>query len=279
MTNVFIPLARTPNLQSRVPVIERELLLAQFLGKDRTWVLAHPNEPLTPPQRDLFARLVQRLAQGVPLSYLTKVKEFYGRPFTIGPGVLVPRPETEHLIEEALNIIPERSTMTVADIGTGSGCIAVTLALERPNIRVIATDTSKRALHIARLNAQRHNVFHSIGFLRGNLLAPLLRRHLVPDLLVANLPYATPEEYLAVRAEPTSAIVGGDDGMTVFRAFFQQLRRSEITPRLVLEVDPRRTDNVITLAQTALPKAAISIQHDLAGRKRVVVVTPTASRD
>lgn len=265
--------------ETSLPPPERELLTAHVLGKNRAWVLAHPEHSLTPRQSRALNRLLRRRGAGEPLAYLTRTKEFYGRSFTVGRGVLVPRPETEHLIEAALKIIPERSTMTVADIGTGSGCIAITLAMERPNIRLIATDRSSHALHFAKVNAKRYHLLQRIRFRTGHLLTPLRNDRLIPDLIVANLPYATPEEYRAVRAEPKSAIVGGRDGLAVFRKFFRQLQTAGMTPTLILEIDPRRAPDVIALAHMTFWRATLTIQRDLAGWPRVVIMTPAAYRD
>ena len=149
-----------------------ELLLMHVLQCDRTWLYAHPEHELRPAQSAAYAQLVERRSKGVPTQYLTGRQEFWGLEFEVGPGVLIPRPETEHVIEVALERLGARrmEPLRIADVGTGSGCIAVALAREFPQAHVIATDISAAALGYARRNAARHGVAGRIQFLQANLL-------------------------------------------------------------------------------------------------------------
>lgn len=254
---------------------ERRLLTAHVIHADVAFVMAHPNVRLTPSQHARLDRLLRERARGVPIAYLVGMKEFYGRAFSVRPGVLVPRPETEHSIDAALALLSPDSSATVIDVGTGSGCIGITIALERPQVRVFATDRSRTAIAVARTNARHFAVAKRYSVIEGDLLVPLHRRRIRPTLIVANLPYATPREYHAVRTEPRIAIVGGADGMTLFKRFFTQLQRFGYRVPLILEIDPRRTRQTIRLIRTSDRHATISVLKDLAGRNRVLVVRPS----
>ena len=254
----------------------RELLLltAHVVHKDRSWTIAHPEHRLTASQKRRLRALVLRRRAGEPIAYLTGEMEFYGHPFQVGNGILVPRPESELLVDEALRLCPPSTHGAIADIGTGSGCLAISIALARPSLRVYATDSSPIALSYARRNARRLLDPHRIEFFRGDLLAPLLSRGIEPICIVANLPYATPKEYRNVHAEPRAAIVGGHDGMLVYRRFFAQLKQSGLQVPVVIEIDPRRLSSVKKLARSAYPRCAISMQKDLAGFPRMLTIIP-----
>ncbi len=253
---------------------EDELLRSIALGRDRTWILAHPEVSLTRRQTACLRQLRRRRASGVPIAYLRGDQDFYGRPFAVGRGVLVPRPETEHLVDAALAVLPTGSSALVADIGTGSGCIAITLALARPRLNIVATDQSATALRYARRNARRHRVGRQCRFFRGHFVAPILHRGLEPELIVANLPYATPQEYIPVRSEPRAAIVGGRDGLATYRRFFRQVAATGWSAPMILEVDPRRWRRVRSVAAIEFPGMRWSISNDLAGRPRILTVRP-----
>ena len=287
-------------MDKSVSPIDRERLLAHVLRKPREWVLAHPDAHLRPAHRRRFASLLRRRAAGEPLAYLLGEQWFYGRPFAVNHSVLIPRPETELMIELALIRIRELTAyslqLTALDIGTGSGCIAVTLAAEFPRAAVIATDSSSDALRVARANARRHAVASRITFLRGDLLKPLLNKRrsglLRPDrsvgarndttlLVLANLPYLTTSEWRAlprsIRAhEPRAALDGGPDGLAAFRQLLTQLRNafqiSDFRFQMLLEIDPRRKRALVALIRKHLPNWEASWHRDLAGRYRVLSI-------
>ncbi len=224
--------------------LDAELLLAHLLGKNRTWLLMNAEQPLAPVQERQWEGLRARRAAGEPVAYIVGEKEFYGRPFTVTPDVLIPRPATEGLVDLALEFLGaphddvrpldhqivgvakpllESDVTMVADVGTGSGCIAVTLALLAPSLRIIATDISKEALRIAIHNAERHGVAERITFLHGSGLEPLmgLDEHFV---VVSNPPYI-PQHHQLMRDvagfEPHAALFGGEDGAQVLRSLVE----------------------------------------------------------
>lgn len=249
-------------VESRLPRLEAETLLAALLGKERTWVLAHDDQALSSDQESRWNAWIARRSSseaqsegGEPVAYIVGEREFYGRMFHVTPAVLIPRPSTEELVRSALAFLdhprdalreadagivvvskvlrPENisshdvsAAWTIVDVGTGSGCIAITLSLERPEISVIATDLSGDALAIARENAQRHGVTDRIRFLKGDCLRPV-EDLTQPFLLVSNPPYIPTERVLAREVadfEPRGALFAGRDGMTVLRAILRQAR-------------------------------------------------------
>lgn len=249
-----------------VDVRDAEILLAMALNQDRTWVLAHPEAPVDPKTAHRVTGWLLRRARGEPLAYLTGQQEFFGLRFVVSPAVLIPRPETERLVEEVLRRIPKTATWTVADLGTGSGCIAVSLAVHRPNLRLVAVDRSARALASARVNARAHAVTRRIRFIRGNLALPLARRR--TDAVVANLPYLPRGP--RPRHEPTVAVDGGPDGLRHFRTLFAQIRRRRTRPKFVaLEIDPRILRGLRKLVPSGY---RVNVLTDRSGRDRVLIL-------
>ena len=257
--------------------LEAEVLLRYVLGLDRAAFLARQHEFLpshTVPRLD--ALLDRRLARE-PLAYITGERSFFGLDFVVDQRVLVPRPETEGLVERAIQIAsraPGRQ-VRVADVGTGSGCIAVALALRLPAARVVATDCSLDALAVARLNAQRHGVEDRIDFVHCDLLRGVRERL---DIIVANPPYIASDEIgrLApeiARFEPQQALDGGADGLAVIRRLFQQAP-PHLTDRgsIVLEIGSGQGESILALAHEALTAARVTIENDLAGLERYVTV-------
>lgn len=197
--------------------VDARVLACHLLGASRAWLIANPMHVLTESQDAQFDSLVARRAMGVPVAYLTGTREFWGREFAVGPAVLIPRPETETLVEAALARLP--ASGAALDLGTGSGAIAVTLACERPGAAVCAVDASEEALALARANAGRHGA--KVEFLHGGWYAPVAGRRF--DLVVANPPYvAGGDRHLAegdLRFEPRVALTDGSrDGLDSLRA-------------------------------------------------------------
>lgn len=205
------------------PRLDAELLLAHVLGKTRAWLWAHPDEMLTEEAELSFHRLLERRLRREPLPYLLGEWEFYGRDFTVSADVLIPRPETELLVEAVLIWLRAHGAGRIADIGAGSGAIAVTLAAEMPALQVIAVDLSPQALAMTRRNALRHGVGEHITLLEGDLLQPIFTAHLSPlAAIVANLPYIAEEEYPALMPEvreyePALALLAGEQGLALIR--------------------------------------------------------------
>jgi release factor glutamine methyltransferase len=198
-----------------IPRSERRLLLGHVLQKTHAFMAAHPEVELIATQQNLFESLVKRREAGEPIAYLLGEKEFYGRMFSVSPAVLIPRPETEILVDWVREKFSAQSTMEILDLGSGSGALAITLAAEYPHSKVMAVDISPEALDVARSNAQGLlNAPGQVKFLQGSWFAPLSGRF---DLIVSNPPYvASHDHHLTqgdVRFEPTTALVGGQDGL------------------------------------------------------------------
>jgi len=254
------------------PQVEAELLLVHVLAQPRTYLWAHPEALLTPQQVADYAARVQRRAAGEPLPYITGQIEFFGLTFAVTSDVLIPRPETETLVETALDWSKAHPDAVAVDVGTGSGCIAVALAVHALSLRLYATDISPAALPVARANAERHNVAERITFLEGDLLTPLPEP---VNLIVSNPPYVTEEEWaalpLSVQQEPRTALVSGADGLDAIRRLLQQAR-SRLRPGglLLVEIGERQGEAAQALAQAAFPKADVSILPDLARKDRIL---------
>ncbi|MDE2750156.1 MAG: peptide chain release factor N(5)-glutamine methyltransferase [Chloroflexota bacterium] len=203
--------------------LDAQTLLAHVLGVDRAFLFAHADDRLTETQAAAFRSALERRAAGEPIAYITGRKGFYDLDLLVSPAALIPRPETELLLEEALRLSEERPAISVADIGTGSGALAVTFARQRPAATVFATEICGEALAIARGNAQRSGV--TMNAFQGDLAAPLIERGIRVDLLMANLPYIAADELdaLAVsRFEPRLALDGGPDGLLLIRRLLSQ---------------------------------------------------------
>jgi release factor glutamine methyltransferase len=202
--------------------LDAELLVMHVCGLSRTELLTRDRQPLTTEQEVALGELLARRRQGEPIAYLTGRREFWSLDLAVSPATLVPRPETELLVERALARIPPDAAWSVADLGTGSGAIALAIARERPRCRVVATDNSSAALAIARANAARLNL--AVDFRLGDWLAPLAGE--TYDLLVSNPPYvASGDPHLAVlRHEPVSALAAGPDGLDAIRAIVSAAR-------------------------------------------------------
>ncbi|HXY21197.1 MAG TPA: peptide chain release factor N(5)-glutamine methyltransferase [Burkholderiaceae bacterium] len=197
-----------------LPPQQARALLAHALGISRERLIAHPEYPIDEFAGARFARLVRERARGMPMAYLLGVKEFYGHLMSVTPAVLIPRPETELLVQTALRLLHGRERATVLELGTGSGCIAIAMALERPDLRIIASDRSTAALRIAKENCIRLGA--NLQLLAGHWYAPLQGRF---DLIVSNPPYirATDEHLLQLGFEPRAALTDESDGLTALR--------------------------------------------------------------
>lgn len=210
-------IATALGLEKREARLEARVLSACAWNVAPAWLIAHATDPLDTSARTRFEALLVRRLAGEPVAYLTGRREFYGRTFEVGPAVLIPRPETEHLVELALERLPPGEAASVLDLGTGSGCIAITLALEQPLARVTAVDRSSAALAVARRNADILNA--TVEFLDSDWFAALGGRRF--DLIVANPPYvASGDPHLSqgdLRFEPAAALAAGADGLADLR--------------------------------------------------------------
>ena len=281
------------HLPGATPTLDAQVLLAHVLGKSRSWVLAHPEAQLTPQQESALETAIGQLQNGTPLPYILGEWEFFGLDFDVTPDVLIPRPETELLIETALAWLrahPEH-VYNFLDVGTGSGCIAVTLAIHVPRARIVATDISSAALAVAFGNAVKHGVEERIDFIQADLLpqtvdggpwtanADLSTVHgllSTVNVLTANLPYIPTETLVDLDVythEPTVALDGGPDGLALIQRLLALIAGEMIEGSLVLlEIENRQGAAVKALARAAFPAADIRIKKDLAGHDRLVVI-------
>jgi len=251
------------------PALDADLLLAQALGVPKEALVAHPEVELTAAEHDRLHALVARREQGVPVAYLRGVKEFYGMRFAVDPRVLVPRPETEALVDAVRAHVHGRA-LTVVDLGTGSGAIAVALAASEPGLRVIATDVSADALAVARANAEAHGV--RIDFREGDLLAPVTEP---VDVVAANLPYLRERDLdrlagdrTSLAFEPRVATFAGPDGLALVRRAAADLERV-LAPdgAAFFECDPPQVAPIVALLA---PLGTVDALKDLAGLDRVI---------
>lgn len=255
--------------------LDAPLLLAHVLGCERAALLAHPQRPLTPAQSAAFRALVERRANGVPVAYLTGERAFFDLTLIVTPDVLIPRPETEHLVERALAWARGREgALRIADVGTGGGAIAVTLARHLPAARVWALDVSREALGVARRNAARYDLTGRVHCVQADLLGPLLGARGAFDLIAANLPYVPTSALEALpvtRHEPRLALDGGPDGLAVIRRLLAQVPRVLTADGLLLlEIEATQGERAAALAAEALPGARVTVHADYAGHDRVV---------
>jgi release factor glutamine methyltransferase len=264
-----------------------ELLLMHALGRDRTWLYTHPEAVLEPAGSEKYFALIARRAAGEPTQYLTGKQEFWGLEFEVTPAVLIPRPETEHVMEVALARLGprglkihmdtglSRERLRVADVGTGSGCLAISLAYELPHAEVFATDISAPALEVARRNATRHALADRIHFLQSDLLEALRRDSHSFDLIVSNPPYVGRDEAAELQREvrdhePDAALFAGPTGVEIYARLIEEagelLRPGGM---LVLELGYNSAEHVRAILAEQKCWANVSFTNDLAGISRV----------
>lgn len=257
------------------PDIDAELLLrhAANLSKDQLYV--QYNRKLTDKETHLLYSLIQRRLKGEPIAYILGYREFFGIEFDVNPSVLIPRPETELLVEKAIEFARQQNIRLIADIGTGSGAIAISLAKHLPDAKIYAVDISKDALQVAKANCKKHNVTDHVGPLHGNLLEPLQE---AVDLIVANLPYVKNADWEQLPAgikanEPKSALAGGTDGLDVIRELLSTTE-GKLRPNgaILLEIGYDQGEATLKLAKNHFPKGTAEIYTDLAGLNRVVSI-------
>jgi release factor glutamine methyltransferase len=260
--------------------IDAEILLAHALKISREEMLAHDERVVPSFALHKFNSLITRRAKHEPVAYLVKHKEFFGLQFAVNKHVLIPRPETELIVEEALNKLQTTGCRLAVDVGTGSGAIAIAIAKNAPNVTVIATDISKQAIKLAERNAIMNNVDDRIVFRRDNLVSQVIRPlHLRNGAIItANLPYLPTRIWQKAppdvkKFEPRSALDGGKDGLKYYDELFHQIVEHNLKTIMICEIDPSQKRSFPRLAARHFPNAKIEIKNDLAGRPRVVVVT------
>jgi release factor glutamine methyltransferase len=274
LTNHLSPVSDTPALDASV-------LIAHIIEKPRTWVMAHPELTLSPEQQQQLNDSLARLKQGESFPYVLGHWEFFGLDFDLTPDVLIPRPETELLVEKAIAWLQQSdSKKHVADLGTGSGAIAVSIVVNVPNVKMLATDISPKALAVARQNAQKHGVSEQIEFIECDLLPTQLsfvNRNSSIDLLCANLPYI-PTDILHTLPiygrEPTLALDGGPDGLNVYRDLFSLAPLWLASDgKILIEVEASQGAKIIGMAMEKFQNPEVRLHKDLAGHDRLLEIT------
>ena len=255
--------------------LESELLLRHTLKVSRVQLYINLDRELSPKQEDTFRHLIERRLNGEPIAYITGHREFYGLDFYVDPCVLIPRPESELLVEKALNLAQNHSLSTIAEIGTGCGAIAISLALNLPQAKIYATDISASALDIAQINCQKHGVTSRVHLLRGNMLDPLPEP---VDLIVANLPYVKESELPPTDFEPVLALNGGSDGLDKIRQLCSQVSH-KLRPKgcMLLEIGQGQRKAITTFLSSLFPDAEIEVMPDLNSIGRVVSLIPVTN--
>ena len=265
---------------SDTPALDASVLIAQVINKPRTWVMAHPELALTAEQQKELDDSLARLERGESFPYVLGHWEFFGLDFNVTPDVLIPRPETELLVEKAIAWLQESPVRrTIADVGTGSGAIAVSIAVNVPEARVLATDLSQKALEVAQKNAIKFEVINRIDFLQSDLLpSPIeslpTERHF--DLICANLPYIPTETLHKLPIfgrEPTLALDGGTDGLDPIRRLLN-IAPDWLAPNgmILLEIESTRGIQALNLACDMFSEASIHLHQDLAGQDRLLEI-------
>src|ERR671934_2065438 len=252
--------------------LDAEVLLAHVLQQERAWLHAHPERPLTATERRRFRDLISRRAAYEPVAYLTGEREFYGHAIRVSPAVLIPRPDTEILVEQAVEWLRDHpQARRVIDLGTGSGAIAIAIAKAVPSIRVTAIDLDARTVRVAEANVAEHRLVSRVTVRRRNLLQGTP----AADLIAANLPYLSAARRRTggpeLAYEPEAALDGGKDGLDLIRRAIEQAP-AVIRPGgcLLFECDPLQARPIVQLARRTWPTVKVSVHKDLAGRERVV---------
>lgn len=258
--------------------LDAEVLLSFVLKKSKEFLFTYPEQKLTLAQQKKFDRLISRRITGMPVAYLTNHKEFFGLDFYVNKTVLIPRPETEILVEQAIRLIRKNKFKNIADIGSGSGAIIISLAKNLDaNKKYYATDICRRALQTAKKNAARHQA--KINFFQGDLLEPLKNKKL--DLIATNLPYLKNShknllkspDTLGLKFEPPKALYAGKGGLDCYEKFFTQIRNYDIKAKFILiEIGDRQAGQLKKIILTLLPKAKITTIKDLCGLNRVLEI-------
>ena len=264
---------------SDTPALDASVLLAHIVHKPRTWVLAHPELMLTPEQQTRLDSSLVRIENGEPFPYVLGKWEFFGLELEVNADVLIPRPETELLVEKAIAWLQEQPhRRNIADIGTGSGAIAIAIAAHIKDAHIFATDISPAALNMARRNAQKFNLAN-IDFVECDLLPQYDHSDASQarfDLICANLPYIPTDTLRGLpifNREPSLALDGGSDGLEVVRRLLHIApQRLETQGLLLLEIEATCGVQVLALASELFPRAAIQLYQDLTGRDRLLEI-------
>jgi len=264
--------------------IETDLLLAHILKQPKEFLFLHPEKELMTEQMRKFTNFAKRRLKGEPIAYILGYKYFYGLKFKVNKDVLIPRPETESLVEHAILFIKKSpQPVKVLDLGTGSGCIAISLAKNLPKrkVKIYASDISSKALVVAKTNARLHKA--NIKFIRSDLLEQLKNEDF--DLIIANLPYGWAEwknnseaETIGLSYEPKQALFTGKQGLALIEKLLRQIKQMKKAPIVLLEFDPRQKAKLQAIAQKLLPPLKINFFKDYRGLWRYAEVVLRRSK-
>ena len=256
--------------------LEAEVLIRHVLRIDRATFFRDLEEPVTDCDRERLDDLVNRRLNREPLNYITGLREFYGLDFEVSDSVLIPRQETELLVDTVISLARSRPKceMKICDIGTGSGAIAVSVAVNLPSAEVMAIDISQRALDIADANRRMHGVYNRVSLRRGNLLEPVDWK---PEIIVSNPPYIRRSDLSLLQPEilyePSVALDGGPDGLEVIRGLLRQSSdKVSSTGAILFEIDSSQKDSARMLSREYFPNSEISILDDLSGNSRAILI-------
>ena len=256
--------------------LEAEVLIRHVLRIDRATFFRDLQQPVTDCDRERLDDLVNRRLNREPLNYITGLREFYGLDFEVSDSVLIPRQETELLVDTVISLARSRPKceMKICDIGTGSGAIAVSVAVNLPSAEVMAIDISQRALDIADANRRMHGVYNRVSLRRGNLLEPVDWK---PEIIVSNPPYIRRSDLSLlqpeIQYEPSVALDGGPDGLEVIRGLLRQSSdKVSSTGAILFEIDSSQKDSARMLSREYFPNSEISILDDLSGNSRAILI-------
>jgi len=259
---------------SETAILDAQVLLAHTLEKPRSWILAHPEAPLDNTRYDQIIQAANRMEHGEPLPYVIGHWEFYGLDFHLTPSVLIPRPETELLVERGIKWLQLHPPQhKVVDVGTGSGCIGIALAKNIPDLRPLLTDISLEALSVAKINAEKYGLLDRLEFLQADLLNGVPGSF---DLICANLPYIPTPKLMKLpvaEMEPRLALDGGSSGTEVISRLLGQAKGQLVSGGLMLlEIESSHGDEVKTLAKGYYPASKVQVLKDLSGLDRCVEI-------
>jgi len=275
MTIKQIIITYSKKLKSSSPILDIELLLTKTLNKSKEYLFTYPEKKLSPSQFIKFKLLYNRRSKGEPIAYILGNQEFFNLNFKVNKNVLIPRPESEILVEEVVKFTKNKKH-TIADIGVGSGAIIIALAKNLKG-QFYATDISSKAITVAKKNAKANKV--KIKFYKGNLLDPIKNKKI--DIITANLPYLDKAEKSllphrdtrGLKFEPKIALDGGDDGLKYYRDFFDQIKKFNLKPRAIfLEIGHTQASQIKKLAWQVLPQYKFKAKKDLCGFDRVIIL-------
>jgi release factor glutamine methyltransferase len=274
LKEIHAQLVKLLSQSSETASLDAQVLLAHYLEKPRSWILAHPEISLTQVQYENISQAVDRLVHGEPLPYVIGHWEFYGLDFQLTQAVLIPRPETELVVQQAIDWLRNHPTRRRAiDVGTGSGCLGISLAKHVSDLHLVLTDISSQAIEVAQLNAEKHGVSARLEFKQADLLNGIVGPF---DLMCANLPYIPTSHLMSlpvVKSEPITALDGGTSGTVLTGRLLEQARHQLVVGGvLLLEIESTQGDELKTLAKSIYPLSEVCVLKDLSGRDRCLKV-------